>query len=185
MGWIRAQKRKLLEQEREPPRTYAERESHYVWGRRYLLKVVEAEAPPSVDLRPRDLVLHVRPDTDAQRREAVLEAWRRSILKVEAAPLIARWQARLGVTVKRVHVQRMKTKWGGCNPQARSIRLNTELTKKPLACLEYLIVHELVHLIEPTHNDRFRALMDRLLPSWSDRRSELNRLPVRHESWTY
>ncbi len=185
LAWIRTQQGKFRQQEREPPRGYAERESHYVWGRRYLLKVVEAEATPSVELRPRALVLRVPPDADVERREAVLEAWRRSILKLEAAPLLERWQARLGVTVNRVHVQRMKTKWGSCNAQARSIRLNAELTKKPLACLEYLILHELVHLIEPTHNARFRALMDRLLPSWPERRAELNRLPVRHEDWSY
>lgn len=185
LAWIRAQQRKLRAQEREPRRLHLDRESHYVWGRRVLLKVVETEAAPLVELRPRSLVLRVRPGSDDGRREAVLQAWRRGILKSEAAPIIARWQARLGVNVSRIHVQRMKTKWGGCNVQTRSIRLNTELTKKPLACLEYIVVHELVHLIEPTHSARFRALMDRLLPTWPERRAELNRLPVRHEDWTY
>lgn len=185
LAWIRAQQRKLREQEREPPRVLVDRESHYVWGRRYLLKVVERDTAPSVELRPRTLLLVVRPGTDAARRTEIIEGWYRAQLRSEASALVERWQKRLGVRVQRLHVQRMKTKWGSCNPRAASVRLNTELAKKPVACLEYLVIHELIHLIEPTHNARFRALMDRLLPQWAERRAELNRLPVRHEDWAY
>jgi len=147
--------------------------------------VIEVDAAPTVELRPRSMVLRVRPGSDADRRAAVLERWQRSILKAAALELIARWEPRMKVKVARLHVQRMKTRWGSCNPVARSIRLNAELAKKPPACLEYLVVHEMAHLLEPTHNARFRALLDRLLPNWQLRRAELNRLPVRHEDWVY
>lgn len=100
-------------------------------------------------------------------------------------PLITKWEARLGVKVERVFVQRMKTKWGSCNHQARHIRLNTDLAKKPADCLEYLIVHELAHLLEPTHNARFVALMNQHMPKWRSHQDSLNRLPVRHEHWSY
>lgn len=106
-------------------------------------------------------------------------------VKRAAQPLIAKWEPRLGVKASRLFVQRMKTKWGSCNPATRSIRLNTELAKKPRECLEYLVVHELAHLLEPTHNARFVALMDRFMPKWQHFRQVLNRLPVRHEDWIY
>lgn len=185
LGWIRAQQRKLRAQEREPRRALVERESHYVWGRRVLLKLVEHDAAASIELRPRSLVLAVRPGTESAKRTALLDAWYRATLKAEAAALIDRWQKRLGVQVRRLYVQRMKTKWGSCDPRAGSIRLNTELAKKPPGCLEYLVVHELLHLIEPNHNARFRSLLDRFLPAWQERRAELNRLPVAHQDWKY
>ena len=91
----------------------------------------------------------------------------------------------MGVKVERFFVQRMKTKWGSCNVRARNVRLNTDLARKPRECLEYIVVHELVHLLEPTHNARFIGLLDRFLPRWQSCRQMLNRLPVRHESWVY
>ena len=172
-------------QERETPREYLERESHYVWGRRYLLQVVERDARSSVDLTHRHLRLHVRPGADTDRREKLLADWYRDSLKRAVPELLAKWEPRVGVRVNRFHVQRMKTKWGSCNAEARSIRLNSELAKKPPECLEYIIVHELVHLREPTHNDRFVAWMTRLMPNWRDCRDMLNRLPVRNEHWHY
>jgi predicted metal-dependent hydrolase len=185
LGWIRRQQKKLQEQERETPREYLDRESHHVWGRRCLLAVVERDAPPSVEWGHHRLALFVRPGTDARSRAEVLERWYRDQLRAAALPLLARWQPRLGVQVERLFVQRMKTRWGSCNPSARTIRLNTDLAKKPRECLEYLVVHELVHLLEPTHNARFVALIDRFLPGWPHRRELLNRLPVRHEDWSY
>ena len=131
------------------------------------------------------MVLHVRPGTTRARCQAIVEEWYRQQLKLAAPPVIAQWESRLGVKVQRVFVQRMKTKWGSCNHQARNIRLNTDLAKKPPQCLEYLIVHELVHLLEPTHNARFIALMDQHMPKWQSHRQTLNRLPVRQESWGY
>lgn len=185
LGWIRQQQQKLREQEREPPREYVERESHYVFGRRCLLTVIEENAPPQVEQRPGKLLLRVRPDTSEASRQAIIDEWYRGLLKDAAAPMIAKWELVMGVKVRRVFVQRMKTRWGSCNYEAGTIRLNSELAKKPRECLEYLIVHEMVHLLEPTHNARFIALMDRYMPQWSARRAQLNRLPVRHEEWEY
>lgn len=185
LAWIRQQQRKLLEQERETPREYSNRESHYVRGKRYLLAVIEKDAPPAIDLQHNRLVLRLRPGTSAPKRQEILEEWYRRLLKAAVPPVVAKWQPLLGVTVTRIFVQRMKTKWGSCNPSARTIRLNTELARKPTECLEYIVVHELLHLLEPTHNSRFISLLDRFMPQWRSRRETLNRLPVRHEAWTY
>lgn len=185
LGWIKRQRRKFQEQARETPREYLELESHYLWGRRYLLRVVEAEKAPSVAVQHSVLVLTVRPGAEENKRQEIVEEWYRSELKIKARELIAQWESRIGVHVARFFVRRMKTRWGSCNYERRSIRLNTELAKKPLECLEYIIVHEMVHLLEPTHNKRFVALMDRFLPNWLHFRKELNGHPVRHENWEY
>jgi predicted metal-dependent hydrolase len=185
LGWIKDQQRKLWDQERETPREYLNRESHYVWGRRYLLTVVEEDAVPRVSLGHRKLALHIRPGADETMREILLAGWYREQLKDAISRLIALWAPRLGVTVERFFVQQMKTRWGSCNARAGTIRLNTELAKKPPECLEYIVVHELVHLLEPTHNARFVSLMDRAMPDWPHRKTVLNRLPVRHERWGY
>jgi len=188
LGWIRKQQSKLRAQEREAPREYIDRESHYVWGKRYLLKIEATEAPPRIELRHNKLVLSVRTGTSRERKQAILEAWYRENLRHAIPALIEKWQPRMGVHVTRFHVQRMKTRWGSCSVHSGNsgnIRLNTELAKKPLACLEYIVVHEMTHLLEPTHNSRFIGLMDRFLPKWRFYRDELNRLPVRHEDWGY
>jgi predicted metal-dependent hydrolase len=183
--WIRRQQGKFQEQQRETPREFLDRESHYVWGRRYLLKVVERDAPPEVELRPRTLVLRVRIGADAEKKQAVLDQWYREQLKAAVPPLVAKWERLLRVKVEQFFVQRMKTKWGSCNHAAGSIRLNAELAKKPPECLEYVTVHEMVHLLEPTHNARFIALVNQFIPKWRHYRDALNRLPVRHEHWEY
>ncbi len=185
LDWIKQQQTKLREQERETPRDYVDRESHYVWGRRYLLTVSERDEPPSIELKHSRMLLRVRPGTDGDKRQALVEEWYRVKLKEAVPLLLARWQPLLNVRVERFFVQRMKTKWGSCNHRARTIRLNTELAKKPAECLEYIVVHELVHLLEPTHNARFVALMDRSMPTWQFHRQVLNRLPVRRETWSY
>jgi predicted metal-dependent hydrolase len=185
LGWIRRQQAKLQEQERETPREFLDRESHFVWGRRLLLRIVEADAAPRVELSPRRLTLHVRPGTPASKHAEVLDEWYRVQIRAALPPLLARWAGIMGVSPPRVFVQRMKTKWGSCNPHAGTIRLNTELARKPPECLEYLVVHEMAHLAERTHSPRFIALMDQLLPAWQSVRQTLNRLPVRHEEWQY
>ena len=185
LAWIRQQQMKLRNQERETPREYLERESHYVWGKRHLLTVIESEGPPSIEIKHSRLLLRVPPRTGEERRQALVEAWYREQLKEAVPPLLARWQQLLGVSVRRFFVQRMKTKWGSCNPRTGTIRLNTDLAKKPRGCLEYLVVHEMLHLIEPTHNARFVALMDGAMPQWRIVREQLNRLPVRHDEWAY
>lgn len=185
LGWIRRQQRKLREQERETPREFLERESHYVWGRRRLLKLVEEEGAPSVELAAGRLILRIRPGTGFAAKRALLDGWYRAQVKAALPALVSKWEPILGVKVERCFVQRMKTQWGSCHPEARSIRLNTDLARKPPECLEYIVVHEMVHLLEPTHNERFQSLMDRFLPTWASRRDALNRLPVRHETWSY
>jgi predicted metal-dependent hydrolase len=184
LAWIRRQQTKLREQERETRREYVERESQYVWGKRYLLAIVESEEPPSIELTHSRLVLRLRPRTGEDKKNSLVEEWYREQLKEAVPPLIARWQSLLDVRVERFFVQRMKTRWGSCNSKTRSIRLNTDLAKKPRACLEYLVVHEMIHLIEPTHNSRFVALMDQSMPQWRTVRELLNRLPVRHDDWS-
>ncbi len=185
LAGIRQEQKKLREQERESRREYLDRESHYVWGKRYLLKMVDTDGPASVQLRHSTLVLNIRPEADEVAREAVVAAWYRQLLKAEAEPLIQVWEPRLNVSVSDFFVQKMKTKWGSCNHAARTIRLNTDLAKKPKACLEYIVAHEMAHLLEPTHGPRFVALMDRFIPNWRDTRSLLNRLPAGHELWSY
>lgn len=185
LDWIKEQQQKFLAQERETPREYLDRESHYVWGKRYLLKVVEKEAAPSVDLQHSHIWLQVRPGADEVKKAAVLEAWYRRQVREALAPLIAKWEERLGVRAGSMRVRRMKTRWGSCNPRTAGILINTELGKKPPECLEYIVVHELMHLIEPTHNSRFVALMDHHLPHWRLLRDELNRAPLGHVEWDY
>jgi hypothetical protein len=185
LAWIRQQQKKVTEQERETPREYLDRESHYVWGKRYLLKLSEKDAAPEVDLRHSHLVLHVRPQTTEEKKQAILDEWYRAQLKAAVPALIAKWEPLMHVKVERFFVQRMKTKWGSCSLASAGIRLNTDLARKPRECLEYIVVHEMVHLLEPTHNTRFIALMDMFMPNWRFHRQSLNRLPVRHESWQY
>jgi len=183
LGWIRDQQAKLLAQARETPRQFVERESHYLWGRRYLLSVVEMDAKPSVRLDHRKITLSVRPGSTLAKREEVMQEWHRSLLHAVVPPLIRKWETKLGVKVSGYFLQRMKTKWGGCNHEAGNIRLNTELVKKPKDLLEYVIVHELVHLIEPKHSERFLTLMTEHYPTWREARAELNELPLAAEVW--
>lgn len=185
LGWIRREQKKMREQEREAPREFLERESHYVWGKRYLLHVTEAEASPVIQLRHKRILLQVRPGTSREKWQELVEEWYRHQIREAVSPLIERWEKRLDVKVEKIFVQRMKTKWGSCNHDARTIRLNTDLAKKPPECLEYIVVHELMHLLEPTHNARFQSLMDHHHPQWRSHRETLNRLPVRHETWGY
>jgi hypothetical protein len=185
LGWIKKQQSKFREQQRETQREYVNRESHYVWGKRYLLVVNESEHAPLVELKHNQMLLRVRPGTDELTKESIVEEWHRQQLKTVVPPIIAKWEPLLGVKVERFHIQRMKTKWGSCNHDARSIRLNSDLVKKPSEYLEYIVVHEMAHLLEPTHNKRFVALMDQFIPKWHFYRDHLNQLPVSHEDWAY
>ena len=181
LGWIREQQTKLRAQARETTRQFIERESHYLWGRRYLLSIREQDARPSVRLTHRRLTLTVRPGTSRAKRQAIMHEWHKSLLHDVVPALIRRWQPKLGVEVAGYFLQRMKTKWGSCNHRARHIRLNTELVKKPKDLLEYVVVHEMLHLIAPTHSEQFVALMTRHYPSWREAREELNERPLTAE----
>lgn len=183
LRWIKQEQRKQREQEREAPREYLNRESHYLWGKRYLLNVVEKEAPPNLKHNHSQMTLQIRPGADAAKKRTVIDESYRQQLKSALPPLIAKWERLMGVTVAGFTVRKMKTKWGSCSPELRTIRLNLDLAKKPPVFLEYVVVHEMVHLLEPTHNSRFMALMDQFMPKWKFYREVLNRLPVPHERW--
>lgn len=183
LRWIREQQAKLLGQARETPRQFVERESHYLWGRRYLFSVREQEAKPSVRLSHRRITLIVRPGSSREQRQAVIHEWHKSLLHAVVPGLIRKWESKLELEVAGYYLQRMKTKWGSCNHRARNIRLNTELVKKPKDLLEYVVVHEMLHLIAPTHSEQFLALLSRYWPTWREARAELNELPLSAEDW--
>ena len=183
LGWIRDQQDRMRSQARQPARQFVERESHYLWGRRYLLTVREEEAKPSIHLSHRTITLTVRPGGDEAKRAAVMHEWHKLLLHGAVPGLITLWEPRLGVGVAGYFIQRMKTKWGSCNFRARTIRLNTELVKKPKDLLEYVVVHEMLHLLEPTHNERFLGLMNKHYPAWREARVVLNELPLAPATW--
>jgi predicted metal-dependent hydrolase len=183
LGWIRDQKKKLEDQAREAPRQFINRESHFVWGRRHLMTVVLKDAKPFVALDHKRIILSVRPGSDAAKRAEVIHEWHKALLHHAVPSLIRKWERRLKVEVQGYFLQRMKTKWGSCNHRARHIRLNTELVKKPKDLLEYVIVHEMAHLIEPTHSDRFVGILQKHYPTWREARAELNELPLTAEVW--
>ncbi|RWX52243.1 hypothetical protein VU01_10269 [Candidatus Electrothrix marina] len=186
LGWIKRHQRNFANQERLGPREYRERESHYFQGRRYLLRIRDTDGAGFVDLKGKTYVdLYVKPDAGFEYRRNVIKEWHRRELKKVVAELAERWTQKIGVQVAFWGVKQMKTKWGSCNIEAKRIWLNLELAKKPLPCLEYVLVHEQVHLLERYHNDRFHALMSHYLPQWKQLRDELNKLPVSHADWTY
>jgi len=183
LGWIRQQQAALRSQARETPRKFVERESHFLWGRRYLLSIRYADVKPSVSLDHKRITLTVRPGSSAARREQVLHEWQKALLHALVPGIIKKWEPKLGVRVSGYFLQRMKTKWGSCNHVAGNIRLNTELVKKPKDLLEYVILHEMLHLIEPSHSERFLALLSKHYPTWREARAELNDLPLSAEVW--
>ena len=185
LSWIKKKQKKLLTQERESPREYLERESHYLWGDRYLLGIIEADQPARVCAGHRKIELHVPNDSSLQKKQLVLDGWYRRELKSAARPLIEKWEKQLDLSVERFFVQKMKTKWGSSNPVLRTVRLNLELAKKPLECLDYVILHEIIHFLVPDHGERFVDLMDHHMPSWRVVRQTLNEAPLAHAEWTY
>lgn len=178
LGWIRKQQAGFLAQAREVPRRHVTRESHLLWGRRYLLEVQYVDAKPEVRLDHKRIKLTVRPGADEAKRAQVMHAWHKAQLHAVLPDLIKAWESRLGVKVHGYYLQRMKTRWGSCNHTRGHIRLNTELVKKPRHLLEYVVVHEMIHLIEPTHGERFIRLLDKHCPRWREARDELNALPL-------
>jgi len=185
LGWIRRQQRELSAQERQTPREYISGETHYFLGRPYRLRVTESDQPVGAAIRNKEWIeIYVRPGTSIQTRAKVLTEWYREELHRRLAPLVAEWQENIGVNEFQWSIRRMKTKWGSCTPK-RQILFNLELAKKSPECIEYLVVHELVHLIEPRHGDTFKCLMDRYMPNWRHLRSVLNAAPLSHQTWTY
>ncbi len=186
LGWIKRHQRNFAGQERISPREYKNRESHYFQGKRYLLNIIEAQAPPKVVLKNKTYIdLFVRPETSTAKRHKIMNEWYREELKRLIPGLIEKWQKQMDLRVNEWQVKLMKIKWGSCNIEKKRIWLNLELAKKPIHCLEYIIVHEMVHLSERHHNDRFLYYMDTYLPNWKQLRAELNKLPVSHADWSY
>jgi predicted metal-dependent hydrolase len=186
LGWIKRQQTKFEVQERESLREYVSGESHYVQGNRYLLNVIEQDGTSHVAIRNKKwLDLYVRPNSTRAQRERVMTAWYRERLRESIPLLIAKWEKKIGVHAEEWGIKKMKTKWGTCNIEERRIWLNLELAKKSEHCLEYVIVHELVHLLERLHNDRFLTLMNKFMSNWKQYRDELNRMPLSHAEWEY
>ncbi len=186
LGWIRRQQNGFELQDRQSEREMITGESHFYLGRRYRLDVIEHNGPAVVNLpNNTTMALRVRPGTSRDKREIVLHQWYRQQLREQIPQLITKWELEIGVTVVEWGIKKMKTRWGTCNIDARRIWLNLELAKKPASCLEYILVHEMVHLLERHHNDHFREYMDRLIPQWRLYRDELNRSPLSHENWGY
>jgi predicted metal-dependent hydrolase len=186
LGWIRRQQSGFEQQERQSQREFVSGESHYFRGRRYRLQVVERPGPASVAARNNTVLsMQVPPGFDADRRADLLDRWYRNQLRAEIPGLLGKWLPKLGVQSPEVRIKKLKTLWGSCNAEAGRVWLNLELIKKPPACLEFILVHELAHLLERHHNDRFLDIMDRAMPTWRVSREELNRSPLAHEEWSY
>ena len=186
LGWIKKQRTKFISQARQSEREYVSGESHYFQGQRYRLNVIYQNGASRVVIRNKSAIdLYVRAGSDREQRERVMLAWYRQCLKEQIPALIEKWEPVLGVQVADWRVRQMKTKWGTCNTRAGRIWLNLELAKKSAQCLEYIVVHEMVHLLERHHNDHFTELMSRFMPQWKLHREELNRSTLGHEEWSY
>lgn len=186
IAWIRKHQRNFVAQDRQSPREYKQRESHYFQGKRYLLRITEQEAPARVELKSKSYIdLFVRPNSTPEQKQITLNEWYRAELKKLIPELLEKWENKIGVKVSAWQVKQMKTKWGTCNIEEKRIWVNLELAKKPIHCLEYIIVHEMLHLLERHHNERFMALMEKYVPQWKFFKEELNRLPVSHGEWSY
>lgn len=185
LSWIKKQQTKIINQDREVPREFLNKESHFFKGKRYLMKVIEHDAAPRVELKHSTIEIYIRPGTTIEKRKTILDEWYRQKLKELIPPLIKKYEPLMDVQVNEFGIKKMKTRWGTCTREAKRIWVNLELAKKPLFCLEHIIVHEMVHFIERKHNNRFVSLMDVFLPKWRFYKDELNRLPVSHENWSY
>jgi predicted metal-dependent hydrolase len=186
LPWIKKQQVKFASQERQTPREYVSGESHYFLGKRYRLDVIYENTPAQVDLIGKNrIILRVRPGSGLAKREQVMLDWYRQELRAILNDLLPKWQERIGVRAEAWGIKKMKTRWGTCNHKAGGIWLNLELAKKPISCIEYVAVHELIHLIEKKHNETFVNLMTKYLPKWRSEKQELNRFILSHEEWNY
>jgi len=185
LSWIKKQQKKFQGQVREVPREFLTKEGHYYLGSRYLLKVIEHNAPPLIIVKHKTIEMRVRPDTDMAKRQSLMDEWYRTQLKELVPQIINKYEKIMGVTISEFAIKKMKTKWGTCNREAKRIWLNLELAKKPFQCIEYIVVHEMVHLLERNHNEKFITYLNRFLPEWRDLKNELNKLPVSHRNWGY
>jgi predicted metal-dependent hydrolase len=185
LPWIKRQRTTLREAVRQSSREMVTGESHYVWGVRFRLKVVERPGRAAVWIEGDRLCVGMPPGASTDARRKLLEAWQRAELRARIEPLIEHWAPVVGRRPPFWSIRKMKTRWGSCNPETGHIWFNLELAKKPPRCVEYIVVHELAHLLERRHNDRFRGLLDGFMPDWQSRRDELNQAPLSHVDWEY
>lgn len=178
LDWIEKRSEKLQQQALLSPQEYIDDESYYIWGKEYSISIVEKCAQPNVALTTNTLQLTVKPNANYEYKKQLVNSWSREQLRLAAEPLIEQWCPQLNVSINKLYVRQMKRCWGSCNTRAHTIRLNTELVKKPIECLEYVIVHELVHLLEPSHNNNFHALMTKFMPDWKAHKELLNNFPL-------
>lgn len=184
LTWIRRQRNQLRSAARQSEREMLSGESHYVWGVRRRLKVVEREGPAHAEVEGGKLLLYVPAGSDTDMRRRVLERWYREQLRAAVTRSVAHWEPRLNLSVPRWTIRRMKTKWGSCNRESRHIWFNLELAKKHPDCLDYIVVHEMTHYLERGHGERFTTLMDAHMPDWRSRRDLLNGAPLAQENWS-
>lgn len=185
LSWIKKQQRSFALQERETEREFISGESHYFNGRRYLMNVIPATGKATVVLRHRHIDLYVKPGSSRKHKASVIAKFYRNHLNEQIPPLIARWEKKMKVKVDEYGIKQMKTKWGTCNIEAKRIWVNLELARKPVSCLEYIVVHEMVHLLERHHNEIFLSYMSCFLPQWKSLKTELNKSPFSHSDWSY
>lgn len=172
--WIKKHIKSFREQERQSPREYVSGESHYLRGKRYLMKVETANRP-KIEIRNKKYIFFYVPEYySKEQRERYCENWLRKELRKDLEILVPKWEGIMGLKINEVRIKKMKTKWGSCNPIAKRVWINLELIKKPQKYLEYVIVHELAHLINRKHNKRFKAIMDKYMPGWETYRRDLN-----------
>ena len=177
--WIRKQQQRIRNQICKLPDKFVDQETHYFRGNRYQLKVLEYNCSPFAELIEKKIFLHVPLGADTKKKRSVLNEWYREQLMESIPPIVKKWEIKLNVSVERFSIRHMKSMWGSCTTKTSSIRFNLELAKKSIECLEYIVVHELVHLLEASHNSRFKALMNQFYPNWKHYRKELHSLPIK------
>lgn len=186
LPWIKKHIKRFNNQDRQTEREYISGESHYVFGTRYLLNVIPTNSKSQVTIRNRKFIdLYVKEGSTKAQRAKLLNEWYRHQLKDQMPALIDKWEKEIGVGVNEWGIKKMKTRWGSCNIKSKRIWINLELAKKPIECLEYIIVHEMIHLLVRKHNEKFKAYMNKFVPQWSQYKEELNRFPLSHSEWEY
>lgn len=186
LGWIRRHQRGFENQDRQSLREMVSGETHFFQGRRYRLDVVKGNSQPGVRISKLGIMTLTTLDGHGvYNRSKTIQEWYRVVLREKIRPLIEKWEHKVGVEVKNWGIRRMKTRWGTCNKQTHRILVNLELAKKSPECLEYIVVHEMVHILEPRHGEKFASIMTRVLPKWRLYRDVLNRAPLSHANWTY
>jgi hypothetical protein len=184
MPWIKKQQAKFDRQERQTKREYVSGESHFFMGNRYLLNVVHTNSAPKIEIKRKTRIdMYINPQATLKKREELMDSFYRSELKKQIPILIRKWEKKTGVHVKEFRIRKMKTKWGTCNPKCQRVWFNLELAKKPLRCIEYVLVHEMTHLIEKNHTEGFKYLMKSFMKQWDQYKEELNNSPLGYSKW--